>query len=300
MTLAQSGNSEVRGVAMAAPRSSGAAAPATPAPVGATDCHHHIFDPRFQKDSAIPVPSITVADYRLFKCRLGLSRSVVVAPSNYGTNNACLLDALDQLGTQAARGVACVDPDVADAELDRLHQHGVRGMRIYLAKGRIPTPQELRGMDQRAQDRGWTLQFVGTHQKEVLVEWEPVLAQLRAPLVIDHFGWAPQPAGVASATAVTLFRLLGRGNVYVKLSGLYLSSLSGYPLYSDIDPLAEALVAAAPQRLIWGTDWPHAGAEDGQPDGAILFDRLAQWAPDPAVRRAILVDTPTRLYWADL
>ncbi len=288
----------VSGERIKAPWSLGDAPPATPLPVGAVDCHHHIFDRRFQKDTEPRVPSATVQDYTVFKRRLGLSRSVIVAPSNYGTDNACLLDALDQFGPQVARGVALVDPDVAEPDLDRMHQKGVRGLRVYLAKNRIPTPDELLRMGDRAADRGWSLQFVGNREREVLVEWMETIFKLRCEFVVDHFGWAPQPAGVESATAGFLRRVLTEERGYVKLSGLYLSSRLGFPDYRDVDALAVNLIETNSRRIVWGTDWPHPVAGEQKPDGAMLVDRLAQWAPDEAVRRMILIEAPDRLYWS--
>jgi D-galactarolactone isomerase len=289
---------EVRGEILEAPWSAGANPPRTPAPLGAVDTHHHIFDPRFQKVGELVVPPTTVADYKLFKRRLGLTRSIVVAPSNYGFDNACLLDALEQLGLQQARGVAMLHPDISDAELDDLHARGVRGWRVYFGKNRIPTADEVRLMGRRAQERGWSLQFVGSRDKEVLIDWEDVFKELPCPIVIDHFGWAPQPQGIDSDTAKMMFRLLDGGAAYVKLSGLYLSSQVGFPSYSDLDPLAEKLVKTAPDRLIWGSDWPHPMAKE-RPDGAMLFDRLSEWAPAPEIRHKILVDNPGRLYWPE-
>ncbi len=293
-----SGSQLVHGQDLEAPWSPGAAPPLTPAPLGATDCHHHIFDARYSREGQPKPADATVEDYALFKRRLGLSRSVVVAPSNYGTDNSCLVDALEKMGSEIARGVALVDPGVSDAELDDLHAVGVRGMRVYLAKNRVPSRDELIAMGRRAADRGWTLQFVGNREREVLVEWEAILLDLPCPIVVDHFGWAPQPAGVASRTADLLRRLMTERDAYVKLSGLYLSSRTGPPLYHDLDELAAQLVGAAPEHVIWGSDWPHPMAGNVKPDGAMLFDRLALWAPDEAIRRIILVDNPTRLYWA--
>lgn len=289
----------VCGETLRAPWSLGMAPPATPLPVGAVDCHHHIFDPRFQKASDPRVYSAIVEDYVLFKRRLGLSRSIVVAPSNYGTDNACLLDALDQLGADVARGVVLVPPDISDTELDGMHAKGVRGMRVYLAKNRIPSPAELLRMGARAAERGWSLQFVGNRDREVLVEWVDAIFSLSCTFIIDHFGWAPQPQALESATAALMRRTLEEERGYVKLSGLYLSSRQGFPDYRDLDDLAANLIACNPARIIWGTDWPHPMAGDQKPDGAMLVDRLAEWAPDAELRRRILVDNPARLYWTD-
>jgi len=288
----------IHGEEMEVPWSLGSAPPRTAAPTGAVDTHHHIFDPRFEPAGVGPLGSATVTDYRRFMRRLGLSRSVVVAASSHGTDNRGLIAALAELGP-SSRGVVLVDPDVSDAELDAYHAAGVRGMRIYLAKNRVPTRDEVRRQAARAKARGWSLSFVGNREREVLVEWQDVLLDLPCPLVIDHFGWAPQPQGEHSATARLLMRLVQERQAYVKLSGLYLSSRVGFPDYSDLDGLAKALVSLAPDRLIWGSDWPHPMAGRQKPDGAMLFDRLAEWAPDPELRHRILVANPARLYWPE-
>lgn len=282
----------------ASPWPCGDAAPRLDVPAGAVDCHHHIFDSRFHREGQTNVPDATAQQFQQYMQRLGLSRSIVVAPSNYGTDNACLIDALQQLGTDKARGVAYVDPDVTGDELEAMHRAGVRGIRVYLGKNRVPSADELRSLGACARDLGWSLQFVGGRQREVLVEWATLLLDMPCPIVIDHFGWTPQPAGTASETAKLLMRLLDHGNAYVKLSGPYLSSERGLPDYDDLDALGRALVGKAPSRIIWGSDWPHPMAPQ-RPDSARLFDKLEDWAPDGAVREMILVSNPAELYWRD-
>lgn len=156
-------------------------------------------------------------------------------------------------------------------------------------------------LGQRAAERGWTIQLVGDRKVEVFVEWEETLTQMACNIVVDHFGWTPQPAGSQSATAATLRRLLDNERAYIKLSGLYLSSAVGHPGYADVSELAIQLIETAPDQVIWGTDWPHpmAMASTKIPDGAMLADRLAEWAPDEAIRKKILVDNPDKLYWFD-
>jgi len=289
----------VGGKTVEAPHSTGVEPPMTLAPIGATDCHHHISDLRFPKPGGGQVTPSTVSDYLVFKRRLGITRNIVIAASSYGDDNSCLVDALRQLGSHQARGVALVHPDVNEQELDRLHEVGVRGLRFYLAKTRVPTVAELTKIASRAHQRGWHVQIVADRVKEVLVDWEAALDALPCPVVIDHFGYAPQPDGEKSATGAVLRRLLDNGKTYVKLSAVYIQSKVGFPTYADMNPMAQALVQLAPDRLLWGTDWPHPGAGATKPDGAQLFDQLTAWAPDAEVRKQILVDNPQRLYWAN-
>ncbi|QIG78775.1 amidohydrolase family protein [Stakelama tenebrarum] len=281
--------------------SEGDAAPESPAPPGAVDCHHHIFDNRFHVEGQVSVPDATVADYRDFQRRLGLSRSVFVASSNYGTDDRVVLDALEQVGTDRMRAVVILHGDADAARLPGLHDRGVRGIRVYFAKGDVPDHAGFDRLTRLAADRGWSVNVVGNRDREVLIDWESAMANAPCPIMIDHMGWTPQPAGPQSATGRMLRRLLAGGNVYVKLSGPYLSSRCGAPGFDDVDALARVLAAEAPERVVWGSDWPHpVAAQQHLPvDGALLFDQLTRWIPDPARRKLALVDNPERLYWND-
>ncbi|MBA16356.1 MAG: 2-pyrone-4,6-dicarboxylate hydrolase [Sphingomonas sp.] len=291
----------ISGQAISAKFSAGTAPPRTPAPRGAVDCHHHIFDNRFHVEGQIAVPDATVADYRDFQRRLGLSRSVFVASSNYGDDDRVVLDALGQVGTERMRGVVILHGDVDPVRLPALHDRGVRGIRIYFAKGKVPDSAGFDRLTRLAAERGWSVNVVGNRNREVLLDWESAMANAPCPVMVDHMGWTPQPAGPDSATGKMLRRLLATGNVYVKLSGPYLSSRSGAPEFDDVDMLARTLAADVPERVVWGSDWPHpVAAQQHIPvDGARLFDQLTRWIPDPERRRLALVGNPERLYWND-
>ena len=263
----------VAGERLEAPNSSGVEPPRTAAPAGATDCHMHIFDERFtlipDRPSAM---AATVADNRLFQRRLGLSRTLIVAPSAYGTDNSCLVDALQAFGN-AARGVASVDESVTDAELKGLAGHGVCGIRLNFNRIATTTTAMLTSLAGRVARLGWHVQI--NMQADGIVENEAALAALPCPLVIDHFGHLPQPGGEAHPAMETMRRLLDKGQTWIKLSGAYLHSETGPPEYTDYAEQAALLVRAAPERLVWGSDWPHVTARGGKPDGAVLFDLLA-------------------------
>jgi len=292
------GAPEIRGERLAVPASEGMEAPTLAMPVGATDCHHHIFDPRFPRPNGRKGVWGTVADYRLLRRRLALSRSIVTSPGSYEFDNSCLVDALDQLaGT--SRGVAAVKLDVSDAELDRLHGHGVRGIRLYLIGDTPTAPSQFAAYAARIARLNWHIQVVA-NSGDALVAAQSAFLELSCPLVIDHFGHVNQPEGVRHPSMNVLRRLLDRGRAYVKLSAPYISSRVGAPTYADIDPVAIELVRAAPERMLWGTDWPHPTVTtEPKPDDAAMLDRLALWAPEAALRRRILVDNPSRLYWPD-
>lgn len=276
------------------PNSTGTQPPLIDVPAGTVDCHHHIFDPRFPKQGKPMRAVATVDDYALLKRRLGLTRSVVVAPNSYGADNACLRDALDRFGDDA-RGVAILSADAALAAMRAMDATRVRGARFYLEKGTPPDPAALSGFARRAADIDWHVEIMPS-RGEALVAAEAMLAGLACPVVIDHLGYTPQPQGAAHPAFDTMRRLLDTGRTWIKLSGVYFTSRSGFPDYADVDALAAALAAHRPDRMLWGTDWPHSG-EAQKPDDALLLDQTARWIPDAALRHAMLVTNPAQLYW---
>ena len=279
------------------PHSVGLNRPARRLPPLACDSHMHIFDPRFAPSphwKRTP-PDAPVAAYRRLQQRLGTQRTVVVTPSTYGTDNACTLDALDQLG-DGARGVAVVAQGVGDAELDRLAARRVRGLRVNFVTPQSwgeTTPQMLATLARKAARLPlWHIQ-VFMHPEQI-VALESVLAALPVPLVIDHLGRIDPDGGPSADGYGALRRLLDGGNTWVKLSGAYMRSTA--PAYADTLVLAQALVRAAPERLVWGSDWPHTTAAPGTVNDADLVDLLRAWAGSDAAMDRILVDNPARLY----
>ncbi len=232
----------------------------------------------------------TVADYRLLQQRIGTTRSVVVQPSTYGVDNRCLLDALSQFGLANARGVAVVNPSVSDAELKELGTAGVRGIRFNLVQTGATTPDMIEPLAKRISALGWHIQ-VNADAEQIMAE-AALWARLPVPVVFDHLGHVPDPVHPAFGV---IGKLLHSGKAWVKLSGAYIDSKVGPPSYADRGPVAKAYVKEAPERLVWGTDWPHPTTND-KPDDAILFDLLAQWAPDERTRARILVDNSAKLY----
>ena len=279
------------------PHSVGLNRPARRLPPLACDSHMHIFDPRFAPSphwKRTP-PDAPVAAYRRLQQRLGTQRTVVVTPSTYGTDNACTLNTLDQLG-DGARGVAVVAQDVGDAELDRLHARRVRELRVNFVTPQSwgeTTPQMLATLARKAARLPlWHIQ-VFMHPEQI-VALESVLAALPVPLVIDHLGRIDPDGGPSADGYGALRRLLDGGNTWVKLSGAYMRSTA--PAYADTLVLAQALVRAAPERLVWGSDWPHTTAAPGTVNDADLVDLLRAWAGSDAAMDRILVDNPARLY----
>jgi D-galactarolactone isomerase len=279
-----------------APWSSGSEAPKLKAPPNTCDCHMHIYDSRFPvAPTAVLRPKdATPADYRLLQKRIGSTRNVVVTPSTYGTDNSCTLDAMATIGA-TARGVAVVDTSVSDAELKRLDGLGIRGIRFNLVQSGATTVDMLEPLSKRVNDLGWHVQI---HMLgDQIVQIEDILRRLPSPIVFDHMARIPEPAGTDHPAFAFVTKLLDNGRTWVKLSGAYMDTKIGPPAYSDVSKVAEAYAKAAPERMVWGSDWPHPTEKaDAKPDDAALFDLLTDWAPDGAIRGRILVDSPAVLY----
>jgi D-galactarolactone isomerase len=279
------------------PNSAGTAPPRTAAPALACDSHIHIYDERFPmaRPSARATARASVAEYRLLQQRLGTSRVVVVQPAAYGTDNAVTVDAIRQLGPGSARGIAVLHPDASDAQLESLHAAGIRGLRFsqHDPATAVTTAAMIEPLAARVKALGWHLQLhlLG----EQVVAMAEVLGRLDATLVFDHMGRLPQPDPTQHAALRVIRPLLDKGRAWVKLSGAYLDTRRGPPGYEDVSPVAREYAAHAPERMVWGSDWPHP-TESDKPDDAALLDLLAGWVPGEAARRRILVDNPAELY----
>lgn len=267
-------------------------------PQGACDAHFHVFEPGYGHvaEPLYTFPDATVGQYTALCEVLGLDRMVLVQPTFYGTDNSLLVHTLERLG-ERCRGVARIEDDVSDAELDRLHAAGVRAIRLDLfARRDLPTAELqafIERMVARAEPRGWHLQFYtpGVIVRDLL----PFLAELEHPFVIDHMGYMLEADGLTRADFDRLLDVLERGRCWIKLSGPYRIA-KDKPL-ATLQPLGRALVQTRPDRLLWGSDWPHL--PNGQRDTGELLELLADWAPAESDRRRILVDAPDELFWAD-
>lgn len=282
----------------AGPWSSGDARAQLALPALAVDSHLHIYDARFPFDPRADLrpADATVDDYRQLQARLGTSRCVVVQPSSYGSDNRCLVDALAQLGA-TARGVAVVDDAVSDAELKALNQAGVRGIRFNFARPAGPSADSLETLARRIAPLGWHVQLhaVGNGWLQLA----SAIGRLPVPVVIDHLGRLPNPPGTSHPAWRMLASLVESGRAWVKLSGAYHDSLHGPPGYEDTAGIARSWLRLAPERLVWGTDWPHPGAVAAGrplPDDAALLDLLPNWAGSASLVRQVMVENPSALY----
>jgi predicted TIM-barrel fold metal-dependent hydrolase len=239
---------------------------------------------------------------------LRIRRVVIVTPSVYGTDNSATLYGMKARGADA-RGVAVIDDKTPDADLDAMGKAGVRGIRLNLATGGSNDPALARARFQaalpRMASRNWHIQIYTN--LAVIAGIKDLVLAAPVPVVFDHFGGAQAALGLTQPGFADLVALVGAGKAYVKISGGYRASTKA-PDYPDAAPLAKALIAANPQRIVWGTDWPHPNSTAApgskqtdvtplfQIDDGALMNQLPVWAPDAATRKAILVDNPARLY----
>jgi predicted TIM-barrel fold metal-dependent hydrolase len=274
------------------PWSAGAEPPRAKAPPNAADCHHHIYDSRFPVDplAKLRPRDATVAEYRLLLKRLGITRHVVVQPSTYGVDNRCLIDALRQFGRATSRGIAVVTPAVSDASLKEMQMAGVCGIRFNLVQAGATTLDMVEPLATRVAALGWHIQVNATAEqiRAALKMWP----RLPVPVVFDHMGHI---STVKDPALQAIRRLLQSGKCWVKLSGAYMDSKVGPPTYSDRSVVAKLFVKEVPERLVWGSDWPHPTASE-KPDDALLFDLFADWAGSYDLLTKILVDNPASLY----
>lgn len=266
-------------------------------PTRACDCHARVFGPQsrypYVPDAAYIPPDARIDDYVGMLRAIGCERGVLVQPSIYGTDNSLLLDTL-RSDVFTLRGVVVIESTTSDMELQQMHHLGVRGVRVNLASETPgPTIEHAQALGPRLKALGWHMQFhIDLNKMPAALN---KLAKLPINVVIDHFGRLPAADGVQSPAFQGLLRLLRAENCWAKLMGPYFVSDQA-PDFPDVAPLAKAMVAAAPDRLVWGTDWPHPGAGEMMPNDGALADMLAQWVPDDKQRRKILVDNPARLY----
>ena len=274
--------------------SSGTEAPKLKAPANATDCHHHIYDAKYPVDpkATLRPADALVEDYRALQKRIGTTRNVIVQPSTYGIDNRCTLEALVAMGPNA-RAVVVVNDTVTDAELQRMHAMGARGIRFNLAQAGATTPEMMQPLAARVNALGWHIQINASAAK--IMEVMPLLERVLSPIVFDHLAHIPEPDGINNPLYAKVLALMDKGRTWVKLSGAYADTKVGPPTYADSSAVARAYAKAAPERCVWGSDWPHPTEKD-KPDDAVLFDLLLDWVPDEKARHRVLVENPAVLY----
>lgn len=262
----------------------------------ACDSHIHVFEPGldYPKASGQFVPDASARDYQnQFQAHTSTGRAVVVTPRLYEVDNQATLSAIVTLGRKNTRGVAVLRPDVTEAELERLCNGGICGIRftLYTARHAVADFDMVEPLAQRVGPLGWHLQLHWSADQ--IVQHQEMLYRLSAPLVFDHFARLPVQGDEHHPAFRIVCDLIAQGRTWVKLSGPYLDAR--LPGYTDRDEMARKLVKIAPQRVVWGSDWPHV-TEHRRPAAGELLSLLERWTCDDALTRQILVDNPAELY----
>lgn len=264
-------------------------------PYGAVDTHAHVVAasdayPMVPERSYTPPPA-PEDKYLAMLDATGMTYGVLVQISVYGTDNRYMLETLRR-NPQRLRGIAVVSPDVTDAELQAMHDAGVRGLRINVLFGGGIGFTAMETLAQRIKDLGWHMQFL--MDVKDLPELTPRMVKLPVPGIVDHMGHTPVNQGLDAPGFAALRSLVRDHGYWVKLSGAYRIS-ERFPTFEDVTPFAQTLIEDAPDRMVWGSDWPHVSLTR-MPNTGALRNLLPQWAPDAQTRRRILVDNPARLY----
>ena len=270
-------------------------------PKGAIDTHVHVFEPGYalSPDRGYNPPDSTLADLKHLHATLGVERVVFTQPSIYGTDNSAILDGAAKLNAETpnrARCVLAITMDISDDELAALDKRGARGVRLNTDnKGGMPIGFDQIGeLEARIRPFGWHIEWLFPGKD--IIELMPVFTKIKVPMSIGHFAYQPATAGVSAPGFRALLELMKRGNTWMKISGANRVSATDLPPYDDVKPMARALIEAAPERIMWGTDWPHPNKYVVNPNDGDLVDAFGDWVADETMRRKIMVDTPAKFY----
>ena len=266
-------------------------------PAGATDTHSHVIglppEYPFVPERSYTPPETPLAAYKAMHRALGIERAVIVTPSVHGTNNRITVESIAGYGPQA-RGIAVVDPGISDIELNELLYGGIRGIRLNVLFGGGVGLQAFEALAPRIRPLGWHIQLLLDVSRD-MVAMAPIIRAGGIPVVVDHMGHMPVEKGLDDPGFRMLLELARNGLAWAKLSGNYRIS-TRRPHFEDAIPFAQALIDACPQNMVWGTDWPHVAMTEEMPDTTDLLNALDDYAPDPAMKRRILVENPAALY----
>jgi len=269
-------------------------APNFPLPKNACDCHYHIFDEPSKQvlPRTYTAPRAPLSDLALMHSELGIARSVVVQPSIYGTDNTTTLSAVTSSGSTKA--IVVIDDTASRATVTELNNAGAVGCRVNLLFQSNTQPVNLKKLAHKVADCNWHLQILA--DVSTFDNLETIIKSLPIPVVFDHMGHFSAEKGVSEPGFQQLLNLLGEGHVWVKLSGAYRLSNGRHPNYADVNEIVDALVRTNPDRLIWGSDWPHPHVPHTMPNDTDLLNQLASWVPDQLIRNRILATNPEQLY----
>ena len=271
--------------------------PSLAVPPGSVDSHTHVFVDGYplSPGRGYDPPESNLDHLTAMHSTLGIDRVVLTQPSAYGTDNSAILDAVARIPDRA-RAVVAIAADATDTELIRLHERGARGIRLNLDNvGGMPMELgQVPEMARRVADLGWHVEFLFAGKD--LPELVPLIRSLEVPVAIGHFGYMPATEGVDYPPFRALIELVAEGTTWVKLSAPNRLGIGDLPPWPEVVPMAHALIAANPERMLWGTDWPHPNKFETQPNDADLLEQLELWAPDEETRGRILVTNPESLY----
>jgi predicted TIM-barrel fold metal-dependent hydrolase len=270
-------------------------------PKGAIDTHVHVFEPGYALSPArgYNPPYSTLADLKHLHATLGVDRVVFTQPSIYGTDNSAILNGAAALNAETpnrARTVVAINMDISDTELAALDAAGARGVRLnFDNKGGMPLEvRDIPDLAARIAPFRWHIEFLFPGKD--IIDLLPVFTALKVPMSIGHFAYQAATDGVAAPGFKALLELMRRGNTWMKISGANRVSATDLPPYDDVKPMAHALIEAAPDRIMWGTDWPHPNKYLVNPNDGDLVDAFGDWVTDETLRRTIMVDTPAKFY----
>ncbi len=263
-------------------------------PKNACNSHLHIIDPKFPNDGKAAEQIGTINTYMNIAGNLHLDRAVFVQAKPFGCDNNCLLDAIRKFGRSNSVGIAVVTNEATNAELKKLNDGGVKGIRfsVWNPNNAVVSFDDCLPLSKRVYDFGWNMQLHMSAKQ--LAERIEIIKQIPGKIVIDHMGRMDPNLGVNDPALPVLLSLIDRGNVWVKISGPYLNSVKGFP-WNDSDELARKIAGYAPERIVWGSDFPHV-TEKVKPDETYLTNMISRWLPDEKTRQLALVTNPEELY----
>ena len=266
----------------------------TKLPDCACNSHLHIIDPAFPNDGKAQVQKGTIKEYMTLASELGLSRAVFVQAKPFGTDNSCLLDAIKIYGIENSRGIAVVNENITDKELEQLHQAGVRGLRfsVWNPANAVVSFDMCKPLSERTKDMGWNMQLHMSSSQ--LLSYAPLIESLNCTIVIDHMGRLKPELGIQDPAYTFLCRLIDKGHTWIKLSGPYLNTLTGEP-WENAAQVARAFARYAPERMLWGNDFPHV-TETVKPDEYKLLQTIDSWFEDERSKHLALVENPAQVY----
>lgn len=265
-----------------------------PMPERACNSHLHIIDPGFPNDGKAAAQIGTVETYRELARKLELPRAVFVQAKPFACDNTCLLDAIARFGPENARGIAVVDNTVTDRQLADLHAGGIRGLRfsIWNPKNAVVSFSDCYPLSERIKDMGWNIQL---HMSAAqIAQSADTIRRLPCKVVFDHMGRLDPRLGNRDPAYTFLLEMVERGNAWIKLSGPYLNTLTGHP-WDDASATARDIARFAPERVVWGSDFPHV-TEEEKPDEMELTELISNWLPTEEARQLALADNPAKLF----